>query len=53
MEKIILFGAGKMGKSLYEFLQQRGESEIVACFCDNNADLWGQKIGDEIGRAHV
>ena len=28
MEKIILFGAGKMGKSLYEFLQQRGESEI-------------------------
>ena len=46
MEKIILFGAGKMGKSLYEFLQQIGESEIVACFCDNNADLWGQKIGD-------
>lgn len=46
MEKIILFGAGIMGKSLYEFLQQRGEADSVECFCDNNKELWGQRIGD-------
>ena len=46
MEKIILFGAGKDGKSVYEFLQQRGEGNLVVCFCDNNKDLWGMKIGD-------
>lgn len=45
MEKIILFGAGKNGKSIYEFLQQRGEGNLVTCFCDNNEELWGQKIG--------
>ncbi len=43
MEKIILFGAGKMGKSIYEFLRQGGE--VVECFCDNDSNLWGQKIG--------
>lgn len=46
MEKIILFGAGKDGKSVYEFLQQRGEGNSVTCFCDNNEDLCGTKIGD-------
>lgn len=46
MEKIILFGAGKDGKSVYEFLQQRGEGNLVTCFCDNDKELWGQKIGD-------
>lgn len=46
MEKIILFGAGKDGKTVYELLQQRGEKKFVDCFCDNNSDLWGKQIGD-------
>lgn len=46
MEKIILFGAGKDGRSVYDFLQQRGEGNLVTCFCDNNKELWGQKIGN-------
>ena len=46
MEKIILFGAGSIGKSVYEFMKQRGQSNIVECFCDNNADLWNEQIDD-------
>ena len=46
MDKIILFGAGKDGRAVYEFLQQRGEGNPIVCFCDNNKDLWGTKIGD-------
>lgn len=37
---------GKDGKAVNEFLQQRGEGHLVTCFCDNNKDLWGQKIDD-------
>lgn len=48
MEKIILFGAGKKGKSLYKFLKQRGEECLVECFCDNNSDLWGKQIGKAV-----
>ncbi len=48
MEKIILFGAGKDGKSIYELLQQRREEELVECFCDNSSDLWGIPIGDSV-----
>ena len=36
MEKIILFGAGKNGQSIYQFLKQRGQNDVVECFCDNN-----------------
>lgn len=44
MEKIILFGAGQIGKSVYKFLQQGGLSSVVECFCDNNTDLWNKEI---------
>lgn len=43
MEKIILFGAGEIGKSVYELLQYRGESDAVGCFCDNNSELCASK----------
>lgn len=46
MEKIILFGAGKDGRSVCEFLQQRGEEKSIECFCDNSSALWGQQIGN-------
>lgn len=48
MEKIILFGAGERGNSIYEFLQHRGEENIVECFCDNNIKLHGKKIGNTV-----
>jgi len=46
MEKIILFGAGKVGKLVYEFLLHKGDSDIIECFCDNNIDLIGKRIGN-------
>ncbi len=36
LEKIILFGAGENGRSIYRFLKQRGQNNVVECFCDNN-----------------
>lgn len=44
MEKIILFGAGKIGKEVYELLQYRGQGDIVECFCDNNSELSGKQL---------
>lgn len=40
MKKIILFGAGKMGKEALTFLS----GEHVLCFCDNNPALWGSEV---------
>ncbi len=40
MEKIILFGAGNIGK---EALLYFGEENIF-CFCDNNSELWGKEV---------
>lgn len=39
--KIILFGASKLGELVYEIL--KNNNEIVA-FCDNDKDKWGKKI---------
>ena len=52
MEKIILFGAGEIGRSIYEFLQHRGEDNIVECFCDNNVNLYGKRIGNAVVRSY-
>lgn len=46
MDKIILFGAGAQGKKLYEFLKYKNMENIVECFCDNNAVLEGNEIGN-------
>lgn len=46
MKKIVLFGAGKTGKKIYEFLQYKKMEDIVECFCDNNEEEakkdWGK-----------
>lgn len=47
MEKIILFGAGKNGQSIYQFLKQRGQNDVVECFCDNNIK-YTEDMGEEI-----
>lgn len=47
MEKIILFGAGKNGQSIYQFLKHRGQNNAVVCFCDNNIKYiegWEEEI---------
>lgn len=41
---VIIFGAGIRGKNA---LRELNFAHISVCaFCDNNADLWNQKIGD-------
>lgn len=48
MDRIILFGAGKIGKIIYGFLLQKGWGGVVGCFCDNDISLHGKQIGDSI-----
>lgn len=43
LEKIILFGAGEVGKSISELLKYSGE-DVIECFCDNNSALWNKQI---------
>lgn len=47
MDKIILFGAGKNGQSIYQFLKRRGQNTVVECFCDNNIK-YIEELQDEI-----
>lgn len=42
MNKIIIYGAGQKGRSLYNFLKLYGKDECVIGFCDKNA----QNIGE-------
>lgn len=39
-KKIILFGAGKIGKEVLTYFG----SEFISYFCDNNPDLWGKEV---------
>lgn len=47
MERIILFGAGKDGRLIYQFLKHRGQNNVVECFCDNNVK-YIEGLEDEI-----
>lgn len=40
MKKIILFGAGKIGKEALTYFG----SKYISCFCDNDSDLWGKEV---------
>lgn len=40
-EKVVIYGAGYMGKKLLPFIQKKYE---VLCFVDKNAELWNSKI---------
>ena len=37
MKKIVLYGAGKRGRGIYQFLQHKGYSDMIYCFCDKKA----------------
>lgn len=37
--KIVIFGAGRYGKRVLEYLEQMGVKDRVICFCDSNSSL--------------
>jgi ubiquinone/menaquinone biosynthesis C-methylase UbiE len=39
MKKVVIYGAGNVGKYIYGFLKYKGFKDTVYCFCDRNADL--------------
>ena len=41
-KKLVFFGAGLLGKSIYALFQNEGIQADT--FCDNNEELWGQVI---------
>lgn len=41
-KKLVLFGAGRLGRSAHRKLSALGYD--VVAFCDNNKDLWGQSV---------
>lgn len=42
--KLVIFGAGRSGRKVYEYLDRNNKAQHVKYFCDRNADLWGGKI---------
>lgn len=36
MEKIIIYGTGKFGKTYFKLLQKFGMDNVIECFCDSN-----------------
>lgn len=43
-EKIVIYGAGKVGKEVWEFLQMKGWQEKAVCFCDNSPEMQGKEV---------
>lgn len=41
MEKIILFGAGAVGKEVYNFMKRAELCNAIECFCDNSIEMGG------------
>ena len=46
-DKVIIFGAGVGGKTLYSLLKERGLSKRILCFSDNNAMKFGRSYCEE------
>ncbi len=42
--ELVIFGAGKSGRKIYDFLQRNGKAGNVSFFCDRNEALWGKKV---------
>lgn len=47
MSKIVLYGAGKRGQAIYNFLEANGYADAIWGFCDRNAKKIG-KIGNKM-----
>lgn len=44
--ELVIFGAGRSGRRVYEFLDRNGKAQNVKYFCDRNQNLWGKRIED-------
>lgn len=42
--ELVIFGAGRSGRKVYEFLDRNGKALNVKYFCDRNQNLWGKQI---------
>lgn len=40
---IIIFGAGTLGKKVFDFLAGINKESRVRYFCDNNSKMWGKE----------
>ena len=38
--KFVIFGAGGVGKKIYEFFDINIRTDSILCFCDSNCMLW-------------
>jgi len=47
-DSLIIFGAGNIGKRLYECLQENKMHHRLCCFCDNNADNIRKLFGIDV-----
>lgn len=43
-EQIVIYGAGKVGKEVWEFLKSRNLQKQVVCFCDNAPLMQGETL---------
>lgn len=43
-EQIIIYGAGKVGREVWDFLRANGWKEHVVCFCDNHPGMQGGMV---------
>lgn len=42
--ELVIFGAGKFGRKIYEFLKRNGMVCNIQYFCDSNEALWGKRF---------
>ena len=38
----VIYGAGKFGKKIYEYMDLNGMKNQIKCFCDKNLDFKGR-----------
>jgi len=39
--RLVIYGNGKMGRKLYDFLESIDRLDKIDCICDANVDFWG------------
>ena len=44
--ELVIFGAGRSGRKVYEFLERNNKAQNVKYFCDRNENLWGKRVED-------
>ncbi len=44
--KLVIYGNGKMGRTLFALLESIGILDKIDCICDANEELWGTLYND-------